>query len=274
MNNTATITPAAASGPQMDWVEPSLADRDKRPLSRALVDAVVLICGALVDAGLMRPAIMRVLRDTPEMATVISVALALVGATAAAAAGSAWRGARGNQPGRRAVLVMPGLLGLFWLGLGLGIGWVRVGAASITATTQYDGQAATTGSASQADLIAAGVFLLVYVLVGMLAANDAYQWRNDAFTAKVNAQKKLGAARKNLSDTEALLVRLVENLQIRKHELATNPTDATNAKQANQALARELEQVSRVEQMIHQRDVTKSGITSSKHPDNPYPSRA
>ena len=260
---------------EFDWREPSLADRDKRPVFKSVIIAVLLVFGALVYAGLMRPAIMRVLRDTPTMAGVIAVALAVVGATAAATAGAAWRGAKGNHPGHFAALILPSLIMLFWAGLGLGICWLRVGAASATTVAQYDGgQPAATGSGSTSDTIAAAVFLLVYALVGILAFADAFEWRNDAFTAKVHAQKQLGIAQKQLAVSEALLVRLVENYSIREHELAMNRQEAANAKLANGALAQELEQVSRVEQMIGQGDTGKSGITSGHHADNPYLARA
>jgi len=265
----------AVPGREYDWCEPSLADRDKRAVVKAVIIAVLLVFGALVDAGLMRPAIMRVLRDTPTMAGVIAVALALVAAASAAMAGAAWRGARGNHPGRFTALILPGLIVLFWAGLGLGICWLRVGAAGVTTVAQYDGgQAAATGSGSASDTIAAAVFLLVYALVGILAFADAFEWRNDAFTAKVHAQKQLGPAQEHLAVSEALLVRLVENYSIREHELAMNRQEAANAKLANGFLAEELEQVSRVEQMIGQGDTGKSGITSGHHADNPYPARA
>ena len=183
-----------------------MADRNTRPVAKAVIIAVALIFGALVDAGLMRPAIMRVLRDTPTMAGVIAVALAVVGATAAATAGNAWRGAKGNHPGRPTALILPILILLFWAGLGLGIGALRLGAASITTIAQYDAQQATTGgSGSTADTIAAAVFLLVYGLVGILAFADAFEWRNDAFTGKVQANKALRPAQTKLADSEALL---------------------------------------------------------------------
>lgn len=276
----APATPAGSHEPavsslEFDWREPSLADRDKRAVAKAVIIAVLLVFGALVDAGLMRPAIMRVLRDTPTMAGVIAVALAVVGATAAATAGAAWRGAKGNHPGHSAALILPSLILLFWAGLGLGICWLRVGAASVTTVAQYDGgQQAATASGSPSDTIAAAVFLLVYALVGILAFADAFEWRNDAFTAKVHAQKQFGSALEQLAVSEALLVRLVENYSIREHELAMNRQEAANAKLANRALAEELEQVSRVEQMIGLGDTGKSGITSGHHVDNPYADRA
>lgn len=275
-----TLTPApteaaaptgrATSGRELDWYDPSLADRDSRSLAKAIIIAVALIFGALVDAGLMRPAIMRVIRDSPTMAGIIAVALAVIGATAAATAGAGWRGAKGAHPGRPAALILPGLVLLFWAGLGLGIGWLRIGAASITTIAQYDGQQGGSAGGGSTSTIAAGVFLLVYGLVGVLAFADAFEWRNDAFTAKMHAQKKLAPAQQQLGDSEALLVRLVENFNIRRHELAVNPQHAANARRANQALAGELEQVSRVEQMIGLKDPSKSGITSGQHPDNPY----
>lgn len=279
-----TLTPApreateptshAASGRELDWYDPSLADRDMRSVAKAVIIAVALIFGALVDAGLMRPAIMRVLRDSPTMAGIIAFALAVIGATAAAAAGAGWRGAKGAHPGGRAALILPSVILLFWAALGLGIGWLRIGAASITTIAQYDGQQAGTAGGGSTSIIAAGVFLLVYGLVGVLAFADAFEWRNDAFTAKIHAQKKLASSQQQLADSEALLVRLVENFNIRKHELAVNPQHAANAKRANQALAAELEQVSRDEQMIGLQDPSKSGITSGQHPDNPYPAHA
>jgi hypothetical protein len=259
---------AELRGAAVRWAEPALAFLHRRPVTQLLLTSVFLVAGTMVDAALMRPAIMRVLGDTDAWSTAVAFTLAGVGAVAAAMAGWTWRGAVGNEPGRRAALILPGTILTGWAALGLGITWLRVGAAAALVEVQYDGAAAG-ASQDASETIAAAVFLVVYLVVGVLAFGDAYAWRNDAFSAKTRAERELATAREELRSQEALFERLRANLAIRAHDLTSNPDALAQVLASHRALARELAQVSRVEQAIGLGDPTATGITSTQHRANP-----
>lgn len=263
-----TPAPVAGRGSPVAWAEPGLAFVARRPVVQLVSVAVFLVGGAMVDAGLMRPAIMRVLKDSEAMSTVIAFALAGLGAVAAGLAGWSWRGARGNHPGSNGALGEPVTILVGWLALGLGISWLRIGAANAVSEVNYDGAAPVTGSASET--IAAGIFLIVYLLVGCLAFWHLHSWRNDAFTAKAHAARDLAGVEGDLAREEALYERLRANIAIRAHDMLTMASDLGNVLAGNASLARQLEQMSRVEQAIGLSDPNKTGITSPAHHANPF----
>lgn len=260
-------------GAKVAWAEPHLAFLARRPVVQVVVVAVLLVAGSVVDAGLMRPAVMRVLGDSVAMSTFIAFVLAGLGAVAAGLAGWSWRGARGNHPGATGALGEPVTILAVWLALGLGITWLRIGAADAVVGVQYDGAAPVAGSHDPSETIAAALFLVVYVLVGVLAFWHLHGWRNDAFVAKTHAERDLARAETDLHREEALYERLRANVAVRAHDLTTAADELADVLASHRSLAGELEQLSRVEQAIGLGDPNKTGVTSAEHHANPYPAR-
>lgn len=263
----AAPAPSTPAGRRIDWADPALADATRVGRS-ALIVLALLIGGACVDAGLMQPAIMSVLRGSVTMSLIIAFALSVMAAVAAGWAGHTWAGARGNTPGQPWKLSLPVTIMAAWAALGGAIFWLRMSAASTAAVAGYAG-ADTSNPGQQRDVVAAGVFLVVYILIGLLAFGDLRHLRNDAFQAKLAASRELAEHRALLLAAEVELQRLSENHTIRRMNIAALPLQEQLALDGNQALANELKQLSRWEQALGLRDVTTTGITSAHHVMNP-----
>lgn len=259
----------AIEGPRVSWFAPHLAHTTRRRWPGQVLVLAGLAGASLLDALLMRPALLSVVRDSEQATSVIAVGLSALAAVAAAWVGHTWRGARGWTPDRDAALLPPALVGLLWLGLGLGIAWLRITAGRATAAAAYQDAGSTSSGPTFGTMVAATLFLVLYLLVGAVAAGDFYHLRQDAYQAKVSAERQAGAVRTELVQDEALLRRLVENYEIRLTDLQWAQHRTRHAQAMNLRLADHLKQLARLEQAIGLAGPPTTGITSAAHPDNP-----
>lgn len=269
---SATATHQVSAPPAhvtLRWAAPHLASLGPRPA----LGSVLMMAGAVlttaVDVLLMYPAVARVLRHSVMLSWLTAAGLGVTALLAASWAGWLWRGARGNHSGSPAALALPGALLGAWAAGGLGIMAMRLTSSRVTTAVAYDGQSAAGAGATNFDGVAAAVFLVVYVLCGVLAFSDFYERRNDAHAAGREALLELDKERQQAAPAEALYQQLVANSLKRRTELAGVDLAATMACDRNATFAAELRQVARIEMATAWGDPTKTGITSAHHPTNP-----
>ena len=205
---TTTESTRVAVRQEMSWTDPSLSDLPDRGWVTP-VALLVLAAGATsVDVLVMYPAIARAMGHSPVQSWLTAIGLGLLALVAAGMAGWTWRGARGNHPGSRAVLLLPSLLMLAWLALGVLIMTLRMQVSEVSTTVNFEGvEQQTSTSESGFDLVAAGVFIAVHVLCGVLVFSDMYHWRNDAYRAGRQALDRLKRTRQALAAREGMLAR-------------------------------------------------------------------
>lgn len=266
---TSTATPEPAPRATLHWAAPHLASLAARPATAS----VLMLGGALlttaVDVFLMYPAVARVLRHSVALSWLTAGGLGLTALLAASWAGWTWRGARGNHPDSRAALILPLVLLSAWAAGGLGIMTMRMTSSQAATTVAYEGASAAGATATNFDGVAAAVFLIVYVLCGVLAFSDFFERRNDAHTAGRRALLDLEKVREMAAPVEALFQQLLANTLKRRTEINGVDHAAKMACDRNARFAAELKQLARGEMAIGWGDPTRTGITSPRNPDNP-----
>lgn len=258
---------------RLRWTDPTLAGLGPRSRLAPVGLVVLAVAITLVDVLVMYPAVARSMGHDPVLTWLTALGLGLVALLAAAVAGWTWRGATGNRPGSWAPLVLPVLLLVAWAGLGALLLRLRLQVSDVATTVAYEGelpQPAEDGF----DALAAGVFLAVYVLCGLLTFGDLHHWRNDAYSAGRRAVTDLKACQDELTENEASYQHLLANHHKRTAEIDRLAADAIMATTSNAAFAAELEQLVRQEIAVGLGDPATTGITSPRHPSNPFVQRA
>lgn len=258
-----------AAAARVHWPDLRLSDLRDRP--RAGLLAVVALATAItcVDVLVMYPAIARSMGHSPTLTWLTALGLGLLALVVAGMAGWLGRGALGNHPGSRSALLLPTLLVVGWAALGLLVMRLRLDVSDVATTVAYEGAASPSVAGGDFDAVAAGVFLAVHVLCGLLTFGDLFHWRNDAFTAGRAARADLAVAERRLADDEAGYAHLLANGRSRDEQRRRLRSDARTARDQNAAFAAELEQLVRVELATGLGDPSATGITSPRHPDNP-----
>jgi len=252
----------------LHWTEPPLASLTRRsPLTPVVLMLGAVAC-ASVDVLLMYPAVARVLRHSVALSWLTAAGIGLVALLAAGWSGWSWRGARGNHAGSTRALILPVTLLASWAAAGLGVMKMRLSASSVTTAVMYEGATSQSPTASF-DGIAAYLFLVVYIICGVLAFSDLYERRNDAFTAGRGNLLELNDAQERLAPTEAVFQQLLVNVHKRRDEIRRLSGDAKITRERNALFAAELKQLVRGEMAVGMADPTKTGITSPRHPENP-----
>ncbi|GEL95966.1 hypothetical protein [Cellulomonas composti] len=257
------------SSRKVSWAAPQLAALMPRsPLGPILVALGAIAC-TVVDVLLMEPAVARVLRHDVALSWATAAGIGVVALLAAGQAGWSWRGARGAHPGSRSALVVPVVLLVAWGAGGLGIMAMRLSASRVSTTVAYEG-ATTAAPAASFDAVAAAVFLVVYVVCGVLAFGDLWELRNDAHAAGRRDLVELEQTRTELGAVEATYQQLHSNVHKRRVEIRRIATDARMARERNARFAAELKHLVRGEMVIGLGDPRRSGIASPRHPDAPH----
>lgn len=263
VTSSLTAATGVARGP---WYNPALAEMTHRSWLRPTLVGAALLLGVAADAGVLEPSIEHVLRTSQDTSWLLAVTLTLVATAAAATAGWHLRGATGNHPGERGALIGPLAILAGWLLFGAVITAVRLTAAQIAQGAAFDG---ATSTAAPKETIPALAFLLLYLLTGVVAAVECYTERNDAFTAVLAARRRAAALAPQLRDAQALHVRLIENYHVRQQDIAALAGEHATELAGNAALARELMELSRVEQAVGLASPITTGPTSASHPLHP-----
>ncbi len=267
-----TVQSLGAAHPcRSGWVEPTLAHVPHRSRLRPILVWAIITVGAVCDAAVLAPAVVRALQIDRTQAWVVGVAVTAVATAVAGSAGWLWRGENGNHPGRYRGLVVPVLLLVGWFVLGVVICWLRLDVASLATSAGFDG--AVVQGSSDREIVAAAVFLSLYLLTGGLAAADIYHQRNDAFSTLRTLIKERCKVESSRATLESRNVRLVENYAARRGALDNLDSQRRIELQGNAALADRLKQISRLEQAIGLGNPIVTGVTSAAHPDNPAPFR-
>jgi hypothetical protein len=258
--------PAAERVPRSPWYHPVLAELTHRPWVRTVLVGAALVLGVVADAGVLEPSLEHVLRAAVRTSWLLAATLTLVATAAAASAGWHLRDATGNHPEDKAALIGPCVIVVSWLVLGGVITAVRMTAAQIATGAAFDG--AVTTSAPR-EVVPAMMFLLLYLLTGTIALVECYNERNDAFTGLLTARKHLAKVTPLLQEAQSLQVRLNENFHVRCLDVASLQRAHAIELAGNAALARELLELSRLEQAIGLGSPITTGTTSVKHPAHP-----
>lgn len=270
---TTTLAPPSREPQRVSWTEPELSMLADRSRKRSVGMWSVAVVATATDIALMHPAISRALPEVASgQAWLIAVGLGLLALFAAMTFGHLWRGARGKRPGSAAALALPVCIALLWLGLGAWIVWLRLTAETSTvAQVMYDdsGPLGVNTAAGAHGFVAAGTFLFVYLLAGMLAAVDSYVSRNDAWSTGRAERLAAEAAGEKLATAEADYVRLLAEITRRREEIAQIDAEAATARKSNAAFSSELKQLVREELAIAWGDPRRSGVASADHPSNP-----
>ncbi|MGM7422947.1 hypothetical protein [Cellulosimicrobium sp. CpK407] len=258
---------------RLRWSDPALAGLGPRSRLAPVGLVVLAVAITLVDVLVMYPAVARSMGHDPVMTWLTALGLGLVALLTAGVSGWTWRGATGNHPGSWAPLLLPVLLLAAWAALALLLMRLRLQVSDVATTVAYEG-AVPQPAESGFDALAAGVFLAVYVLCGLLTFGDLYHWRNDAYTAGRRAVAELTACQDELTEHEASYQHLLANHHKRTAEIDRLAADAIIATTSNAAFAAELEQLVRQEIAVGLGDPATTGITSPRHPSNPFGQRA
>lgn len=265
VQSTAHATPLPRR--RLNWHAPRLAALLPRsPLAPVAVMAGAMAC-TTVDILLMEPAVARVLRHSLALTWATSAGIGVMALLAGAWAGWTWRGARGNDSGSRAALLLPGVLLAAWAAGGFGIMIMRLSASKVNTTVAYEG--ASAAPVASFDGVAAYVFLVVYIVCGVLAFGDFYELRNDAYSTARRELVTLEKSRAELGAVEATYQQIHSNVHKRRAEIRRLPADATMARERNAEFAAELKHLVRGEMAIGLSDPRKTGIASPRHPDAP-----
>lgn len=264
-----SVTPVPAR--KINWADPHrLSQSGWRRLAPQVAVCVSIIALALLDAYLMLTPLQSVLRLDPTTTEHIAIGVAAAAALVAGWTGWTLKGANGEHTGDWKHRILPICTAVMWAGLGVAIATIRLVGGSSRASVSYDGSTeAPSAGLSVAAVASAALFLAFYLALGLVAAGDLYALRNDAAAAYRRTVKALKAQRKHLEREEALLLRLVETLEIRRLQIEGLPQQVQLAQAGHRAHALDLQQLARHEMAVHLRSPFATGITSPGHEDNP-----
>lgn len=258
---------------QMNWAEAPLASFHGRKKWWVWLSTFFIAVGASLDSALIVTVVERVLAVPSVAAWIISMGLGFLAAFGMFSAGRTARGVIGNLPGQRVPLIAPSLLVLTWFLVGVAMAIMRLESAA--RASALDSGVALSGvdisleGGAAAEWIPALTFLVIYMLTGVMACFDGYHSRNDAFSAMRIAKGEYARALVELADAESLFRRLLDNQEIRKHEMRDAKSGLELALQRTTAVFTEAKQYARVELAKCFGDPSATGITSIRHPSNP-----
>lgn len=247
------------------WRDPVLVRRRGRSRAHQAASWGTIVLLAVLEAGVMAPLMQIVLGMGPVEAWGVAGAIAVASAIAMHVAGriQAGVGPHRSGDGRGRVFWLAG----GWLLLGFALATLRVIGMSTPTDVTGIGQSTAPGVGLK-DVVAAGLFLVLYVISGTIAFSQGMD-RNDAHEAQVLAEQELGRVRSQLEFWEAQLTRVTRELERRQADvervdeleelergLSVHVRDA--------ALGQVRTEIGRLKA-----DPAVTGIASPRHPDHP-----
>ncbi len=270
---SATLRPATSattesSGHAMAWSNPPLSTSKGVSAWARFGVPVVILLGAVLDAALLKP-VFDLILDTGEWESWgIAIVLSVVAAVAQFVAGRITRGHRGN--GRPGWPVSAALIVVVWLIVGIGVAIARLVKSQIAVAVQVGATATSTSQAVEPpEFVAAGLFLALYLLVGILAFSDGFEARQDAWSARRNVERELAALHPMHVDGERYYRRLSQYRGLLGFQLGSIDRARIEAERDNASIGAEAKAYARQAIALLHRDVAITGITSPDHPDHP-----
>lgn len=206
--STQSTSPRSLAG----WADPVLIRRRGRSLGHLVATTAIVVTLAVLEAGVLAPLMQVVLNMSDIESWGISLVIALASAVAMHVAGRIHAGVgphrSGDRPGRVFALVGA------WAMLALTLGVLRVIGMGTSTDVASVGKAAPASDPVK-DAVAAGLFLVLFVISGLIAFSQGMD-RNDAHAAQVLAEKELAGVRDRLVFWEAQLTRLSTELERRR----------------------------------------------------------
>lgn len=263
---TPSTTPTQAHATSLGgWRDAVLVRRRGRSRSHQAASWGTIVLLALLEAGVMAPLMQIVLGMSPLESWGVAGAIAIASAIAMHFAGRIQAGVGPHRSGDSRGRVFG--LGGGWLLLGFALALLRVIGMSTSTDVTGIGQAST-GGASIKDFVAAGLFLVLYVISGTIAFSQGMD-RNDAHEAKVLAEEELGRVRVRLEFWEAQFTRVTREIERRQADVERVDDLADLERDLSEHVRDAALGQVRTELGRHKADPKVIGIASPRHPDHP-----
>lgn len=249
------------------WQDPVLIRRRGRSVAHVVATWFIVALLAILEAGVLEPLMEVVLGMGTAESWVVAGVIAIVGAVAMHIAGRIAAGVGPHRAGDGRVRVIA-LVGA-WLLLGAALAVLRVvGMATSTNVTTIGQAHASSGAPSVKDLVAAGLFFVLFLIAGLIAFGQGMD-RNDVHEALVLAEQ----ARDGNDDTrtfwEGQLTRTAREYERRRADEARIEAWAAAERDLSAQVRDAAYGQVRTEIGRLKTDPAVIGIASPRHPDHP-----